>query len=458
MVLTQTAGQGKLTTENWNQLSDAIPPGASGLLQEALRKAGAYTGNFRDAMQKGEISADEFNAALLTLGSKPVAVEAATSTKTFEGAVGNLQATIVGKLAAAFDYIKPVVTGFTSTLAGFISNSKIFIPVVAGLGAALLYALAPPAIWAGVTATWAFTVALLANPITWIVIGIGLLVAAIVWLIMNWDTAVKWISDVWAGFMSWISGVINAFVGWWNGVWSAVGQWISDVWNGFINWIVGVWNGFVAFMMAALNAYVSFWVGIWNGIAGFVTGIWNGIVSAVSGAIGWVGSAIQNGLNFINQVWSNIWGGLAGVVRGVFNGVLGWIESGINGAIDLINGMIGAVNNVSGVVGIHIGTIGHVGSHDSRQAASPTAHGRLIGDNPGGHEIVTPLDQAQEQLERVALAAAARAIGQPSMQAAAGQAATGPVRLDDYSLQKLGQIIVDGINRGGTKAVFDSLS
>ena len=28
MVLTQTAGQGKLTTENWNQLSDAIP-GAS---------------------------------------------------------------------------------------------------------------------------------------------------------------------------------------------------------------------------------------------------------------------------------------------------------------------------------------------------------------------------------------------------------------------------------------------
>ena len=45
MVLTQTAGQGKLTTENWNQLSDAIP-GASGKLQQALLEAGAYTGNF----------------------------------------------------------------------------------------------------------------------------------------------------------------------------------------------------------------------------------------------------------------------------------------------------------------------------------------------------------------------------------------------------------------------------
>ena len=52
MVLTQTAGQGKLTTENWNQLSDAIP-GASGKIQQALKEAGAYTGNFRDAMADG---------------------------------------------------------------------------------------------------------------------------------------------------------------------------------------------------------------------------------------------------------------------------------------------------------------------------------------------------------------------------------------------------------------------
>ena len=49
MVLTQTAGQRKLTTENWNQLSDAIP-GASGKIQQALKEAGAYTGNFRDCL------------------------------------------------------------------------------------------------------------------------------------------------------------------------------------------------------------------------------------------------------------------------------------------------------------------------------------------------------------------------------------------------------------------------
>ncbi|RLP16749.1 tape measure protein [Corynebacterium diphtheriae] len=116
MVMTQTAGQGKLTTENWNQLSDAIP-GASGKIQEALLKAGAFTGNFRDAMSKGEITAEEFNAAVMEIGSQPVAVEAAKSTETFEGMIGNLQAAITGNLADAMNQLKPeigaLVNGFT---------------------------------------------------------------------------------------------------------------------------------------------------------------------------------------------------------------------------------------------------------------------------------------------------------------------------------------------------------
>lgn len=110
MVLTQTAGAGKLTTENWNQLADAIP-GASGKLQEAMLQNGAYTGDFRDAMEKGEISADEFNQAIMQLGMSDVAKEAASSTKTMEGALGNLEASITGGLTDAFNLIKPAVTG-----------------------------------------------------------------------------------------------------------------------------------------------------------------------------------------------------------------------------------------------------------------------------------------------------------------------------------------------------------
>lgn len=110
MVMTQTAGAGKLTTENWNQLSDAIP-GASGKLQEALKANGAYTGNFREALEKGQVSAEEFNKAVMDLGMTDAAKQAATSTATIEGSMGNLEAAGVKFGMVLLDAFKPLVTG-----------------------------------------------------------------------------------------------------------------------------------------------------------------------------------------------------------------------------------------------------------------------------------------------------------------------------------------------------------
>lgn len=131
MVLTQTAGAGKLTTENWNQLTDAIP-GASGVLQTALKKNGAYTGNFRDAMADGQITADEFNKAILELGNNPGAIKAATSTKTFEGAIGNME-------AAAVSGIQKIIDGFNkfSTALTGLSIPEILAKIGDVLGSAL---------------------------------------------------------------------------------------------------------------------------------------------------------------------------------------------------------------------------------------------------------------------------------------------------------------------------------
>ncbi|HBK4067745.1 TPA: tape measure protein [Enterococcus faecium] len=98
MAMTQTVGAGKLTTENFNQIADAIP-GASGKIQQALKEMGAYTdGDFREAMANGEISAEELNTAFMQLGMTDVAKKAAGSTATIEGAVGNLQASAVNMI------------------------------------------------------------------------------------------------------------------------------------------------------------------------------------------------------------------------------------------------------------------------------------------------------------------------------------------------------------------------
>ena len=337
MMLTQTAGAGKLTTENWNQLADAIP-GASGRLQEAMADAGAYTGNFRDAMAEGQITADEFNAALLELGSEPVAAEAATSVTTMEGAVGNLQAAIVGGLSDAFTAIKPVLTEIVNGLAGFVSFIQANISWIGPLAAGVAIVAGAIAVWT--VAQWALNAALTANPIGLIIVGIGLLIGAIILLVQNWDTVVAWISSVWGGFIGWITDGLNAFVGWWNGLWAGVGAWISGVWNGIVAGVMAyftsLWNGLVG-IGAAISGW---WNGLWSGIASFFGGIWGGILGA-----------IEN----VQAAFGRVFNAIASIVRGAFDGVASVVRGVINSVIDAVNGAIGGINGVAGAIGGALG-------------------------------------------------------------------------------------------------------
>lgn len=369
-VLTQTAGAGKLTTENWNQITDAVG-GSSAKLQEALLQAGAYTGDFRTAMEKGEITAEEFNAALMTLGTDPVAVEAARSTETFEGAAGNLAATLTGVLTEALDLIKGPLTSFQSGLAWFIGNSGLFIPIIAGIGVALLTVFAP-AIWAAVAATAAWTVALLANPMTWIVLGIVALVAAIVWLIQNWDVAVAWISEVWGGFMDWIVSVIDGFVAWWNGIWEAVGAWITGVWNGFIGWITDQFNLFMLGLRVIGDGIATWWNGLWSGIGNWIKSVWDGFISWVTDlAVGWVSflmSAFDAYVSFWVGLWEgvqdtvvNVWEGIVSFFEGIPDTILGFFRGAgewlYNVGSDIIQGLIDGINSMIGAVGDAVGGV-----------------------------------------------------------------------------------------------------
>lgn len=83
-----------------------------------------------------------------------------------------------------------------------------------------------------IASVWSFTTALLANPITWIVVGIIALIAALILLWKNWDSVVVWIQGAWSGFMenvgagwAWITGAFT------NGI-----QSIKDIVTGSLSW------------------------------------------------------------------------------------------------------------------------------------------------------------------------------------------------------------------------------
>jgi len=357
---------------------------------------------FVGALQSGVLNVEDLMSATGATGDTILGV--AEDTKSFgeqwTQTVNTLMVALEPLATAVFDsvgeglaFVMPYIEQFGS----WISENQWAVQAFALVLGVLTLA------FVGVTiATWAMNTALLANPITWIIIAIVALIAAIVLLVLNWDTVVAWISEIWGGFIAWIGEVIDGFIGWWNGVWEGFASWIGEVWEGFIGVLKFLWDtSFVGWLVNSLVWLISNWESVWSTISSVVTGIWNGIVSGVKTAIGWVMDGIGNGLDWISSAWNNMWGGLASVVRGVFNGVLGAIQSGINGAIDLINGMIGAVNNVSGAVGITLPLIPTVSLPRLAQGgvtSRPTL--ALIGDNPGGREVVEPLSSYENRLDR----------------------------------------------------------
>lgn len=230
LALVQVNGAGKLATQDWNQVANAIP-GASGKIQKALLDAGAYTGNFREAMAKGQISAEEFNEALLSLGFDEVAANAARDTSRIENAAGNLQATIMGGIKELIDYMKPTITDLMSWLSdmfesafGWIKEHKdLLVALGEGIGIA-------------VAAYWGFSVlttviewiknttlvqeglnaAMAANPIGLAVVAIGALIAGLIYLYNTNEDVANAINALGSGIAEFwtnnVTPVIDAFV------------------------------------------------------------------------------------------------------------------------------------------------------------------------------------------------------------------------------------------------------
>lgn len=405
MVLTQTAGAGKLTTENWNQLADAIP-GASGKLQEAMLKNGAYTGNFRDAMEKGEISAEEFNQAIMDLGMTDVAKEAATSTSTIEGAMGNLKASVVGvgttildqfkgpltsgisMLAQGISGLSGVFTGLVQTIGPILSQigttfQTAFQPVVEIVQSQLIPALQPlmsalqnlgnaimPIITAAIqtiapvlstlVSNIGQTMSVIATAVTPVINNIASLIQAVLPAIQSafqiWGTYIQGVINAVFPFIQTVvtsvMNVVNAIIstvlaainGDWSGVWEGIQNIVSSVWNGIQSIVSGAINAVSGVISSVLSGISGIFSSVWNGIKGAVSSAWSGITSAVS-------SGVSSMMNFITSIPSRIMGVFSGAGSWLLSAGQNIIQGLINGITNAIGGAISAVKNaVSGII------------------------------------------------------------------------------------------------------------
>lgn len=395
MVLTQTAGAGKLTTENWNQLADAIP-GASGKLQEALQKNGAYTGNFRDAMAQSQITADEFNQAIMDLGFTDAAQQAATSTETFEGAMGNLEATVTDGLMQIYDSIgSENVTGFISTVSDGVSaivpvikdgvswlkdNLPTIAPMLAGIAAALGTIMVAQKVEALVTAfkSWKtategmtiaqrlLNAAQLASPIGLVIGLVAGLVAAIVVL---WNTNEGFrnaVTSAWQGIQEFVGNAIQAVTGFFTNLGTTISQ-LPQMFADWLNNVIATVTGWVSNMAAqaasAGSQFVSNVVSFVQNLPGNIAGFLGNVISNV---VGWVSNMasnasragsqfLSNAINFVSQLPGRIASFLGNVISNLGSWAGQMASKGAEGARRMFASVVDGLASLPGRV-ISIGS------------------------------------------------------------------------------------------------------
>ena len=370
MMLTQTAGAGKLTTENWNQLTDAIP-GASGKLQEALLKNGAYTGNFRDAMAKGEITADEFNQALLDLGMTDVAKQAATSTSTIEGAMGNLEAAVVGGLTDAFNLFKPAVTGginaastaVTSLATTGVQGLQTFFGQVKDTGAFTALQTAAQSAGGGLQSLWTGIMAVVnamtgGQPAGTSFGNVLNAVATAAQTVGGWlKTAGDWISrntELVTPLVAAVGGAVTAITA------VTTAMRIAAVAQALLNAVMAA-NPImlVITLIAALVAGLTYFFActntgkaVWSSFTNFIAGCVSGILGWFSGLGSSIGGAFNNAANSAKNTWNGVvswFRGIPGTIGGFFSGAGTLLyNAGASIISGFLNGLKSMWSNVTG--------------------------------------------------------------------------------------------------------------
>lgn len=362
MVMTQTAGAGKLTTENWNQLADAIP-GASGRLQEAMRKNGAFTGDFREAMAKGEITADEFNQAIMELGSEPVAVEAAKSVDTFEGAIGNMQAEVVSGLMEIIDaigmenltgFINAATTGIKALIPIIKTLVELFPALAAGVASYLAYTTAITVMtkgWQALTiATKAaaaakklFDLAIAASPMGLFIASLSALAVGLVIAYNRSETFRNIVNGAFRNVKQVVLPIVETVKSTITTAWAIISSTTSTVWSGIQAIITAVASGITAVVTGYWNIIKTVTQTAWSLIQAITSGNWGAVRSIISNAVSAISSIVSSVFGGVSNTVTSIWNAIRSTTSNVWNGIRSAIESPMNAAANAVRNIINRI-------------------------------------------------------------------------------------------------------------------
>lgn len=236
------------------------------------------------------------------------------------------------------------------------------------------------------------TAIMMANPTTWIILGIVAAIAALILIIKNWGTITETIAAVWekvkdAVINTW-NNIYSMFVGIFtailnNPVVQLIVNFVTTEFNIMKNLITGIWNGIKDIAAGAWEYIKNVVLGpvlllcdlvtgnftklkedaskifsnlgnalstIWNGISGIASSIWTAIKEHIGNTVGRMVDGVKFAIQKIPGIFSDIFGRVRNFVTSLPDEALRWGRDIIDGIADGIKGAIGKVTGaVKGV-------------------------------------------------------------------------------------------------------------
>lgn len=194
------------------------------------------------------------------------------------------------------------------------------------------------ALWGVVSATWAWTVALLANPITWIVVGVAALVAGLILLAKHWDKTGKSTSKA-QEILEKCGKSIKSAIEIIGKIFKDVFDEIVKIWNENIKPMldrmkekfVDVFNKHIA---PALGKFAKAFTGIINKIMILVGKLWDFIKPFVNWIVEMIADTLTTTISDIFNIVSDVVGGICEFLSNLWDiadKCLGFIVNLLNG-------------------------------------------------------------------------------------------------------------------------------
>ena len=274
-------------------------------------------------------------------------------------------------------------------------------------------------------------------------------------IIKAFTGVVKGVREIFSGLIDFVVGV---FTGDWKRAWDGV----KTIFSGVQTLISSVWTGIKAIFNSILsfvtNTFKAGWTTAWNAVKSIfstvgtsISSAWTGIKGTFTGILNYVGTTFSVG-------WSKAWNGVKTIFSGVFDSLYSIVKAPLNLIIGAVNTVIRGLNRIkidipNWVPGFGGKTFGISIPNIPKLAKGGITNGEMlavVGDNPGGREVVSPLDTLQDML----VSAVGTAMLQNSSGNSNAQTINVPVYLDKREIARaVYDPLEDERNRRGTPII-----